>query len=181
MAKNRTRPPVTSRAWRLLRLALLWARKGGAFKQRLFLDLRLLPSHLRNLRPGGGRRDRLHYGEKEFSFGDTPKFHIKRHRLPRIPCITRASGFDDDDDILLERRGAMKLLEAGGGAGDGSGDGDEVESESGESAVDGDAEAFEEEIDTRAERFIMEFYEQIKVQREMSWLEYHEMLRRGMC
>ncbi|KAB2056677.1 hypothetical protein ES319_A11G119100v1 [Gossypium barbadense] len=39
----------------------------------------------------------------------------------------------------------------------------------------------EEEIDSKAGKFIANFYEQMKLQRQISYLEYTEMLNRGAC
>ncbi|KAI0530948.1 hypothetical protein KFK09_000497 [Dendrobium nobile] len=177
MGKKNGSPATHRRPWRLLRLALFWARKGAAFKQRIFLNFK-------NLR----RADRLHYWEREFSFDDTPAFHFKINRpaslrLPRIPCITPSFSFDDDKEIFVERSKAMKLLEAGFGMEDQHND--EIDLEISSSKLDTDAvekaeELEEQEIDSRAENFIMEFYEQIKLQRQISYLQYNEMLDRGL-
>ncbi|PKA48403.1 hypothetical protein AXF42_Ash020966 [Apostasia shenzhenica] len=172
MAKKR-HSAVVARAWRILRLALLWARKGGAFKQRLLLDLK-------NLHPRGASAasNRLRYFERQFSFDETPAFHFKMHRPAslrhlRIPCITPAVAFDDDDDeIIFERCREMRFLESRE-----NGD-DEKDQSDGDGVEEG--EETEDEIDSRAEKFIVEFYEQMKLQRQISYLEYDEMLQRGM-
>ncbi|KAH0470535.1 hypothetical protein IEQ34_000258 [Dendrobium chrysotoxum] len=177
MGKKNGSPAAHRRPWRLLRLALFWARKGAAFKQRIFLNFK-------NLR----RADRLHYWEREFSFDDTPAFHFKINlpaslRLPRIPCITPSISFDDDEEIIFERCKAMKLLEAGFCMEDQHNDEIDLETSSSISdtgAVEKAEGQEEQEIDSRAENFIMEFYEQIKLQRQISYLEYNEMLDRGL-
>ena len=38
----------------------------------------------------------------------------------------------------------------------------------------------EEEIDSKAEEFIARFYDQMKLQRQISYLQYNEMLERSM-
>ncbi|XP_010921539.2 uncharacterized protein [Elaeis guineensis] len=173
------------RAWSLLRLALLWVQKGGAFKRGLVFDLRLLPGYLKSLKPGGGHSDRLHYGEREFSFDETPDFHFKTPsmRLPRLPCITPAADFDNDDDYIFfkcektneffdkESKEECSMDRCEGGEDDDDkgincGELIEVEEEQG--------------IDSKAEEFIAKFYEEMKLQRQFSLLQYNEMLRRGM-
>ncbi|KAJ4950453.1 hypothetical protein NE237_027285 [Protea cynaroides] len=67
------------RAWILQRLALLWGRKGGVFKRRLMIDLRLLPSYLKSLHQNPDSES-IHYRERQFSFNNTRIFHFKTHR-----------------------------------------------------------------------------------------------------
>ena len=163
---------VARKAWNILRLALLWARKGGVFKRRLTMELRLLPKYIRNL-GNNGRQDQIHYGERELSFEKTPIFHVKMNRpankrfhLPNIPCITPQVDFDydfdGDDDIIEEQiygydNGRNSFLKGG----------------------DDDEEGFEEMvtceedgIDLKAEEFIAKFYQQMKMQRQISYLQY---------
>uniref|UniRef100_A0A5B7BSJ9 Cotton fiber protein n=1 Tax=Davidia involucrata TaxID=16924 RepID=A0A5B7BSJ9_DAVIN len=170
---------VAHRAWNVLRLALLWARKGGVFKRRLMVDLRLLPSYLKSLLHSNERGNKIHYGEREFSFDDTPIIHVKmrlrrpssmRFRLPHIPCIKPHVDFDFDFEFNNDNNeddgdARKSFLE---GTGDGDGDGDEE-------IVPCD----EEGIDMKAEEFIAKFYEQLKLQRQTSYLQYNEMLNRG--
>lgn len=157
-----------ARAWRVLRLALLWARKGGAF-----LDLRLA------LKPAGRRsvRDCLRYGggEREFSFDETPTFRLKTPSarwqllLPRIiPCIAPPAAdhhqFDD---------GGLRFI----GYGDAeSRDHEEEYDDDYDHDHDRDHEndenGLECEIDLRAEEFIARFYQEIKLQRQRSWIQY---------
>ncbi|CAK9179128.1 unnamed protein product [Ilex paraguariensis] len=169
---------VASRALNLLRLALLWSRKGGVFKRRLIVDL---TKYLKNLLHGT-ERGALHYGEREFSFDDTPVFHVKMHRpvasrfkLPRIPCINPqvdfAHDFEFDDDnetkdyCCYEARNSFLK-----GADD-----DDDECEGCQEMIPFD----EEGIDLKAEKFIAKFYNQMKLQRQRSYIQYNEMLNRG--
>ncbi|KAM0899149.1 hypothetical protein ACQ4PT_021453 [Festuca glaucescens] len=190
---------IGGKAWRLLRLAVLWARKGSAAH-----SLRLL----KTLRRGGlglhGRRNdgRLRYGEREFSIDETPafRFHTPSARVLRfIPCIAPAfvpetpcvygedryffcdasrerdddegcvgDYYDDDgepsecgveDEQLLERA----MMEASCG---------NVE------AAEGAEDAG---VDVKADEFIAKFYAQMKLQRQISWLQYDEMMQRSVC
>ncbi|XP_030446344.2 uncharacterized protein LOC115669210 [Syzygium oleosum] len=159
--------------WNLLRAALLWARKGGAFK----LQLRLVPKFLKTLGQATPR-SQIWYGERELSFEKTPVVHVKMHRpgsmrchLPHIPCINPHVDFDpefdDDDDWLCYGYDAVRksFLENGG----------EEETRFDEEE-DGRMEIEEEQgIDRRAEEFIAKFYEQMKLQRQISYLQYDEM------
>nr|XP_009796597.1 PREDICTED: uncharacterized protein LOC104243143 [Nicotiana sylvestris] len=182
---------VARRAWNILRLALLWARKGGIFRNRhLIADLRLLPKYIKSLRHTddygyGVGPGVLHYGEREFSFDDTPIIHVKMHRpaslrfkMPNIPCIKPQVDFDfnfendhhlDDEmyhgyDDDVPRRSFLK------GADDDNEDDEYASCEvTREISCPGD-----EAIDMKAEQFIAKFYEQIKLQKQMSCLQYHE-------
>nr|GME09853.1 uncharacterized protein LOC109191254 [Ipomoea batatas] len=157
------------KAWNLVRVALLWARKGGVFKNRLlmFKDLPKCVKSLHDHRHSAAgylhrRRDpcALHYGERQFSFDDTPIIHVKMHRpaslrfrMPHIPCINPPVDFDFDFDGLS------------------NGDADDQ--------ICCEADDGGEEIDSKAEQFIAKFYDQIKLQRQISYLRYNEMLARG--
>nr|XP_010938310.1 uncharacterized protein LOC105057408 [Elaeis guineensis] len=173
---------LANRAWSLLRLALIWARKGGVLKRSVMFDLRLLPAYLRSLKSGGGHSDRLHYGEREFSFEETPIFQFKTPsmRLPRLPCITPAVNFDinDDDYILFKREKKNEYSDRESET--------KCSMDSGEDGQDNDDDAelmeIEEErgIDSKADEFIAKFYTQMKLQRQVSLVQYNEMLHRGM-
>ncbi|KAJ7008226.1 hypothetical protein NC653_007041 [Populus alba x Populus x berolinensis] len=153
---------VAHRAWNILRLALLWARKGGVFKRRLLMDhLRVVRKFLKSLGHHTPRRRQLHYGEHELSFDKTPIFHVKMHRPAsmrfNIPCITPQVDFDYDFD------------------GDVCEGGDEEEYETCEEKIP----AEEEGIDVRAEEFIAKFRQQMRLQRQISFLQYHETPKKG--
>ncbi|KAL3849714.1 hypothetical protein ACJIZ3_011596 [Penstemon smallii] len=171
MSKNT--PIVGRRAWSILRLALLWARKGGLFRNRLVFSLNVLGKGIRKLRNSNYEQQRgaLVYGDREFSFDDTPIIHVKMHRpsslrfkMPHIPCIKPQVDFDydfefDDDNQIcygLDESSNRLINE----------DEDEID-------VNGD---FDEEdgIDLKAEQFIAKFYEQMKMQRQISCLQYNE-------
>ncbi|BAT12621.1 uncharacterized protein [Oryza sativa Japonica Group] len=89
---------IGRRAWRLLRLAVLWARKGSAVHSLcLFSNLRRAGVGL-GVVGGGGRSERLRYGEPEYSIEETPSARV----LCLIPCIAPAvldtPGFYGDED-----------------------------------------------------------------------------------
>ncbi|XP_020252327.1 uncharacterized protein LOC109829696 [Asparagus officinalis] len=137
--KNPTRA-LAARAWRLLRLA--------------FNRLRSLCTDHRR------RSSRLHYGEHELSFDETPIFRfMRKHPHPFRSCADSRldSLYDDGED-------------------DDTGSCDPSQSRIEREVDRGD----EGEIDVRAEEFISRFYGEIKLQRERSWLRYNEMLYRGM-
>lgn len=138
------------------------------------------------IRTGGGGEtgNRIHYMEREFSFDETPLFNVKMHRpasmrMPKIPCITPSVDFDEDDDWTYERQRDLfqsermeevtEKIECV--------DNNEAECEADEGIQE---EEEEKEIDTKAEEFIAEFYKQMKLQRQISWLQYNEMLCGGM-
>ncbi|CAK7348381.1 unnamed protein product [Dovyalis caffra] len=179
---------VANRAWNILRLALLWARKGGVFKRRLMMELRVVPKFLKSL-GHNSRRDRLHYGERELSFDETPIFHVKMHRPASmrfsIPCITPQVDFDYDfddevireDDIyqdgsVYESYDEMRrsfLLKSG----------DEEEYEDEYETCEEKIPAEEKGIDMRAEEFIAKFRQQMRLQRQISYLKCHETPKKG--
>ncbi|CAL9072823.1 unnamed protein product [Musa textilis] len=183
MVKKKAALP--GRAWRLLRMALLWARKGGVFKRGIFLDLRIVPGYLKSLKPGGRRSDRLHFGEREFSFEETPAFRFKTPsmRLLRIPCITPAADLDtEDDDLIFAKLDRNSYLSDKHETKEASEIG--CEDDDDDNAVreceDHAGMEEEDEIDRKAERFIAKFYEQMKMQRQIPWLQHNEMLLRGV-
>ncbi|KAE8723207.1 CTP synthase family protein isoform 1 [Hibiscus syriacus] len=183
------------RAWRLLRLALLWKRKGGVFKRRLMTELRLVPKFLKGLGHSSTAaaahtcNDRLHYKERQFSFNETPIIDVKavqRSASMRflLSCVSaEAVDFDRYDDLGIDEYDdgntsksystCSNIVE------------DEDEEEWGYEGCDEKSScvytfpAEEEGIDSKAEKFIAKFYEEIKLQRQTSDLEYSEMLRRG--
>ncbi|XWS76625.1 hypothetical protein CRYUN_Cryun01aG0193000 [Craigia yunnanensis] len=179
---------VTQRAWSLLHLALLWTRKGGVFKRRLMMELRLVPKFLKGLgHTTAPRQDQIsHYKERELSFDETPIFHVKMHRLTSmrflLPCISPEEvDFDYDfgiDGVYRYDSGRKNYS---------TGSEPEEEQEQGEEkecGYEGCDEKSpyplqEQGIDSKAEKYIAKFYEQMKFQRQTSYLEYTEMLNRG--
>ncbi|KAJ6674983.1 AVR9/CF-9 RAPIDLY ELICITED PROTEIN-RELATED [Salix viminalis] len=178
---------VARRAWNILRLALLWARKGGAFKRRFMMDLRVVPKFLKNI----GRnspRGQLYYREYELSFDKTPVFHVKMHRPSSMrfsmPCITPQVDFDygSDDEVMGDQNdnhqdgsvyeyydGTRRSFFLKGG---------EDEEEECETCEENIPEE-EEGIDMRAEEFIAKFRQQMMLQRQISYLQYHETPKKG--
>ncbi|XP_047084212.1 uncharacterized protein LOC124695401 [Lolium rigidum] len=181
---------IGRKAWRLLRLAVLWARKGSAAH-----SLRLLKT-LRH----GGRKDQLRYGEREFSIDETPAFRFRTPSarvLRFIPCI--APAFPETPCVYGEDRyffcdDARERDGDEGCAGDYYEDGEPsecgVEDEqllerAMMEASCGNVEAAEGAedagVDVKADEFIAKFYAQMKLQRQISWLQYNEMMHRSVC
>ncbi|XP_062083369.1 uncharacterized protein LOC133789586 [Humulus lupulus] len=180
---------VAGRAWNILRLALLWARKGAVFKRRLMTELRLLPKFVKSL-GHDTPKDIIRYGERQLSFDETPIFPVIKTngsssmRHFHIPCLNPPTvdfdyDFDGQDDYVYyggysnnnDNDGGRKSFLIKGGDGDGS------------EAVPYDQE---ENIDEKAEEFITKFYEQMKMQRQISYLQYNETTttstpRRSIC
>ncbi|KAK8975155.1 hypothetical protein V6N11_058202 [Hibiscus sabdariffa] len=187
---------VARRAWGLLRLALLWARKGGVFKRRLMTEVRLVPKFLKGLGHSTStahtRGDRLHYKERQFSFDETPIIDVKAvHRSASmrflLPCISAgAVDFDRYDDLGIDEYDDEIRRCDSGSSRSYSTCSDVVGEE--EWGYDGSDEkspclytfpAEEDGIDSKAEKFIAKFYEQMKLQTQTSDSEYREMLRRA--
>uniref|UniRef100_A0A6N2N1X9 Uncharacterized protein n=1 Tax=Salix viminalis TaxID=40686 RepID=A0A6N2N1X9_SALVM len=156
---------VAREAWNILRLALLWGRKGGVFKRRLIVDhLRVARKFLKSLgqRPPRGQ---LHYGEHELSFDKTPIFHFKMHRPNsmrfNIPALNPTDEVCEDniqqDGSVYECVCGMRrsFLFKGG---DEEEYGYEYETFEEKIAVE------EEGIDMRAEEFIARFRQQLRLQ-----------------
>lgn len=146
---------IARRAWDVLRLALLWARKGGVF--------RLVPKSMKGL-GHATPRDGIYYREREFSFDRSPIFHVKMHRpgsmrfhLPHIPCLNPQVDFDDEEETSNAAYGQRYVAYEGRKSflTGGDDEDDHVETASYE----------DENIDTRAEEFIAQFYKQMKLQR----------------
>ncbi|KAL4558914.1 hypothetical protein LXL04_037119 [Taraxacum kok-saghyz] len=158
------------RAWNVLRLALLWARKGGVFacKKRL-MQLQLHLSHS-NKRLGS-----LQVGDRQLSFDATPIIHIRMHRpnsmrfhLPHIPCINpQVDDHDFDFDDLSDTDYSYHQSRRSFLITNGQDDHEEEEVEEKEEMRE------EEGIDVKAEEFIANFYHQLKLQRQISYLQYN--------
>ncbi|WZZ84133.1 hypothetical protein YC2023_104705 [Brassica napus] len=148
-------------------MALLWGRKGGIFKKWHMFELRnLFSKHLKALAHHSNSFDNGRYlGEKQLSFDDTPVFNVKMHRPASmrflLPCIAPPVDFDYDFEL------------------DGQDDTEYVRSfgydngscnEKCDRASPDDHQEEEEElgVDARADEFIANFYEQMKLQRQIS-------------
>ncbi|KAK5776365.1 hypothetical protein GOBAR_AA39266 [Gossypium barbadense] len=167
------------RAWSFLRLALLWARKGGVFKRRLtMVDFRLVIPKFLKSSTAAPRHDRLHYKEREFSFDETPIFHVKVHRSASmrflLPCISPTEAVDFEDHEIYSCGNSKNSYST---CSDIVEEGEEMGYEGCDEKSPYPLE--EEGIDLKAEKFIAKFYEQIKLQRQISDLEYTEMIKRG--
>ncbi|KAK9161704.1 hypothetical protein Syun_008045 [Stephania yunnanensis] len=132
--------------------------------------------------------------EREFSFDETPLFHFKLHRPNYsssmrliLPCIKPQVDFDfefdeggNDNDCIVHvtddypRRSTSTSNNFLTYCGDG--DEGELMSSSSDQVVVGEGD---QGIDVKAEEFIERFYEQMKLQRQVSYLQYTEMLDRG--
>ncbi|KAJ4914714.1 hypothetical protein Rs2_00264 [Raphanus sativus] len=179
-SKKKSISIATKRAWNLVRMALLWGRKGGIFKKWHMFELRnLVSKHLKALAHHHSNsvdtgRYLSRYGEKQLSFDETPVFNVKMHRPASmrflLPCI--APPVDFDYDFELDRR-----------------DNDDTEDvrsygyydDSRNEKCDGAADKYyqneeedEEGVDVRADEFIANFYQQMKLQRQISYLQYKE-------
>lgn len=120
----------------------------------------------------GTRGDSIQYiTERQLSFDKTPVIHVKMNRpnsmrfLIPIPCINPPADFDydfagEDED---GRYSARKSFLIGGAEDSGECSEEEEEEMNGEDQTG---------VDLRAEEFIAQFYERMKLQRQISYLEY---------
>ncbi|CAH9112632.1 unnamed protein product [Cuscuta europaea] len=170
-----------NRAWDLIHVALLWARKGTRFRNRLQLTVKFVKSlHRRQSRLHRDSYAAIRLGERQFSFDDSPVFRLKmrrpapsfRFKLPHIPCI---NPHEVDCDFEFD------------GGCDGEEDRDRIVSCESDGNGSTDSNLFEETeaddygencygIDLKAEQFIAKFYEQIELQRQLSYLQRCEVL-----
>ncbi|KAK1291908.1 hypothetical protein QJS10_CPB17g01162 [Acorus calamus] len=174
MAKKKT-AAITGRAWHLLRLAF----KRGPVLQ---FHLRVIPNYIRSLRAATARSStdrRIQCGERELSFEETPMFNFggrhgsssssMRMLMPRIPCINKRPevewDFEEEEGFFGREWEEEEMV----------GEEEEVRV-----SVGGDREEEMVGIDMRAEEFIERFYEQMKLQRQSSYLQYKEMLQRSV-
>lgn len=153
------------RAWKLLRMALLWARKG-----RLMMELRVVTKFLKSHLAAASTKSRpqIHYFERQLSFDKTPLFNLKMHRPPSMrfnfPCLNPPPVLhdDDDNDDDLDQD-----------------DGDDLEDQGitwSTQDVNGEAAPYEDEaVDRKADEFIAKFYQQIKLQRQISYIQYNDI------
>ncbi|QCE06647.1 hypothetical protein DEO72_LG9g1661 [Vigna unguiculata] len=175
---------VGHRAWNLLRVTLLWARKGGVLRRKVAMELRLVPKYLKRLGHSNTPPSHIHYFERELSFDKTPIFHVKMYRptsmrfhLPHIPCINPQVDFeydfDDDDDDVEYDTGRKSALTAAGECDQEFYDDYERRLEMTSCSEQEEQEADAQGIDKRAEEFIQKFYQQMKLQRQISLLQYN--------
>ncbi|PWA65949.1 hypothetical protein CTI12_AA243610 [Artemisia annua] len=99
------------RAWNILRLALLWTRKGGVFA----LKKRIMLSHFNHSNKHLGF---LQEGDRQLSFDATPIIHVKMHRpnsmrfhLPHIPCINPQTSDSDLFDFDYQSESDPSMVE----------------------------------------------------------------------
>ncbi|KAL4196808.1 hypothetical protein AMTRI_Chr04g248070 [Amborella trichopoda] len=148
----------------MIRLALLRAKKGGIFKRGFMGNLKFLTR-------GPHHSEITAY--RQFSFGDSPAF-------PCInPPVTFDNGYNDDYDNDIDSDGVDNRYGAGydydhgddhshqGSYYNGDGDGDDdcdCDCDPGESKCDA-------LIDSRADEFIERFYQQMRLQRQVSFFK----------
>ncbi|KAK1650745.1 hypothetical protein QYE76_068550 [Lolium multiflorum] len=191
--KSLRKASIGGKMWRLLRLAVLWARKGSAAR-----SLRLLKTLRRSGLGFHGRRNdgRLRYGEREFSIDETPAFRFRTPSarvLRFIPCIATAvpdtpARYGEDRYFFCDAR----EKDEEGCAGDyyddaelsecGVEDDQLLERAMMEASCGDAAEGGEDAgVDVKADEFIAKFYAQMKLQRQISLLHYNEMMHRSVC
>uniref|UniRef100_A0A803M7L9 Uncharacterized protein n=1 Tax=Chenopodium quinoa TaxID=63459 RepID=A0A803M7L9_CHEQI len=123
------------RAWRRLRIILLWAQEGGLLKCRLMAELRHMPKQLKGHYKKS--KDMIQYGERQLSFDETPMIHFRMSRPSSLRSFLGSNVEDcqEDENEVCE-----------------------------EAVVRGDSR-----IDDKADEFIARFYEQMKLQRQISY------------
>lgn len=116
-----------------------------------------------------------------FNFKAPRSASMRFRYLPHIPCINPSITFDGYDDNDDDDDGGV-VYDRNAGVGFYGSDGEEdCESEKSGYELNG-GEVLgegEEGIDSKAEEFITRFYEQMRLQRQASYLQYYEMLERG--
>ncbi|KAM0947610.1 hypothetical protein DsansV1_C07g0069281 [Dioscorea sansibarensis] len=179
--KKKKTATVRGRAWRLIRITLIWARKGGAFKKNLLVSLKLAFKNMTH------HQKSIRYFEREFSFDETPSFRFKLHR-PRIPCISFPDDHDQDDDATVfffsrshDNNVISSISYDHHKEVDDDGIEEEEEQQQQQQGGDDDEEVEQlEGIDSQAEEFIAKFYQEMKLQRQVSLIQYNDMLLRSI-
>ncbi|XVF61639.1 hypothetical protein PTKIN_Ptkin08bG0146600 [Pterospermum kingtungense] len=153
MEKRKSGSVVGDKAWKVLRLTLLWARKVCVLKK--------------GLGDKAPSDHQIRCFERQLSFDRSPDhdFHVKKDRLPGsmrflLPCIGSKTveldhGIDDDDDVdeFYGNEGEKESYLTDEGR----------EDEEYINGYEKKSEVVEDEgIDSRAEKFIAEFYDQIR-------------------
>ncbi|KAL0700558.1 hypothetical protein Bca4012_056680 [Brassica carinata] len=143
-------------------MALLWRRKGGIFKKWHMFELRSLVSkHLKTVAHHSNSVDSVRYlGEKQLSFDETPTF--------LLPCIAPPVDFDYDFELDRQDTDAEDVRSYGYY--------DDSCNEKCDRAADNYQLEEEDEkgVDVRADEFIANFYQQMRLQRQISYLQYKE-------
>ncbi|CAL4951980.1 unnamed protein product [Urochloa decumbens] len=190
------KPSFGTRAWRMLRLAVLWARRGAQPAPSPYAPApRARPRPRRRRRSGSARRPRACSASSPASppaVPDTPGLYGDDHRY-----------FFRDADLArdLEENAAAAAAAYGYGADQ---PGSEYEGYEEELSWCGDDEQLIERVvaeacrastagsvaageggedagvDVKADEFIARFYAQMKLQRQISWLQYNEMMQRSV-
>ncbi|GAB2282217.1 hypothetical protein Dimus_016766 [Dionaea muscipula] len=189
MAARKRSSNAAQRAWELLRLALLWVRKGG-----LSVELRTLTKcMIKRVNISSSHTNIKYYREHEYSLDNTPVIHIRRIkgrmggtsgiRMPRIiiPCIGMTEEVDSmDDDAYGDGRGFHKSTFLENVADEEEREREENCDEDGGTPDYGEAGLEDDQgIDAKADEFIAKFYEQIKLQRQNSYIQFYDMINRG--
>ncbi|GLJ50437.1 hypothetical protein SUGI_1074730 [Cryptomeria japonica] len=185
---------VAKRLWNMLKVAIFMVRKGIVLKRKFVMDIhmmmkrgKVLGKSLGSLMFHHSHGKSHHYStglgirEYEFSCSNSPAFPSlsfhwgkKKHNFfPSIPCIQPHTAGEDEcysNAIVVSQcefftKNNMDLKDLPG--------------------VDQSTRplspfcCIEERVDREAEEFISRFYQQIQLQRQVSFVQYNEMLARG--
>eukprot|EP01018_Ginkgo_biloba_P037668 Gb_29515 [translate_table: standard] len=196
---------VAKRLWNMLRFAIFMLRKGGVLKRKMMLDMHLMMKRgkvfgksLGNLVFHHSARRPLHgFGLKEYEFSCSnspanPVFvHMAKRRhhsyfpsIPKFPCIQPHPVDEDQDEsnaIVISQapdynaeffsKNNLDLSDFPAL--------DESRPLSPFARSNFSVCEEEDQVDRQAEEFISKFYQQIRLQRQISMVQYDEMLARG--
>uniref|UniRef100_A0A0D6QRH8 DUF761 domain-containing protein n=1 Tax=Araucaria cunninghamii TaxID=56994 RepID=A0A0D6QRH8_ARACU len=183
------KPLIKRRLWNMLRIAVFMIRNGLLKRRHLQQELtkrgKVFTQNLRNLMFHGSSTPpsfALGLRDYEFSCSNSPAFAFTGHRYRHLnnyfsciyPNVDGSPTFAVDyskeymtadtlqscDFPTVEDVGTHETYNFGNG--------EEL-----------DADDDEEQVDKKSEEFIARFHKQIKFQRQMSLLQYDEMLARG--
>jgi len=192
---------VTKRLWNIVRMAFFLLRKGSVLKRKMMLDIHLMMKRgkvmlgnflLNHSLESLGRSPSFGLHEYEFSCSNSPapfSFHMRSKYHNYFPSIARFSCIQAHalDEELDKKSNAVVVSQS------------EYFTKSNMDlsnlpVVDGSrpvspfcrrneeelyADQADHQVDRRAEEFISNFYEDIRLQRQVSRLQYFEMLARG--
>lgn len=191
---------VTKRLWNIVKMAFLLLRKGSVLKRKMMVDIHLMMKRgkvllgnllLNHSLHSLGRSSMTGFGlhDYEFSCSNSPapfSFQMRSKHHSYFPCIQPRAL--DDQELDMTKSNAVVVSQS------------EYFTKSNMDlsnlpAVDGSrsrplspfcrskeelyADQADQQVDRQAEEFISKFYEQIRLQRQVSLLRYDEMLARG--
>ncbi|XP_057863860.2 uncharacterized protein LOC131071906 [Cryptomeria japonica] len=172
---------IKGRLWKMLRALVFLSKRGSLISRYLHAEVtkkaKLFANNVRNLMFQSRSSDRFGLREYEFSSSDSLAFTNKLTR-PRqrnyFSCI-RATSFEAEEEYNMR----VDILQPCNFPAFEEVDAQTYNMGDGEELGTLVSRSVDVSVDREAEDFIARFYNQIKLQRQISLLQYEEMLVRG--